>query len=143
MNRLNIEHFHLASIETTLSRIKLKNQYYMLFLAMDGDNYDDDKISEFADMMIRHGMVYVSCWGPACSRVNDLFDLRFRDWEIDGNLEYPLVSTWHHGETLEEAIKKFLSEAQPDEAYQKRCENIILVSIENQDWSNIMKSFLP
>ncbi|BEP14407.1 hypothetical protein acdb102_27180 [Acidothermaceae bacterium B102] len=73
-----------------------------------------DNVAALAEQLIEGGVFYVSCWGPGCERVHDVFD------EVDVQLDIQhgsqpsrgvVTTSWHDDETLQEALAFFWTTA--------------------------------
>src|ERR671910_2143684 len=77
---------------------------FTAFLALDAGGHGDEALMALGKRLRTAGLTYVCTWGPGCERVHDLFDWLYVDEEQQG-IELPfLMSTWHDGEPLKEAL---------------------------------------
>ena len=122
------------SLRDTALAIPTVEGHFVLFLACDGTSLSDDELQEFSIDLLGKGIAYLVAWGPDCARVHDVFDLAEVECDLEG--EGPTVMTsWHAGESLEEAFYYFLFTAWPDEAFESTCNTAIAASVDNSEWS--------
>jgi len=110
--------------------------HFVLFLACDGTAFSDEELREFSIALLEKKIAYLVAWGPGCSRVHDRFDLAEVEREVEGGEAPTVMTSWHDGESLEEAFCYFLFTAWPDGAFDSSCNTAIAASVGNASWSN-------
>ncbi len=113
--------------------------HFVLFLACDGTTLSDTELREFSAALLEKGIAYLVAWGPGCSRVHDLFDQTEVERDTEKGEGPTVMTTWHDGESLEEAFYFFLFTAWPDEALEGSCKTAIAASVGNASWSTRMR----
>jgi hypothetical protein len=121
---------------------KLATEHYTLLPVMDGLRESAGSLGEIPDELLRQGLVYLCAWGPECERVHDIFDEVAVNLEIKTGISYPLMSTWHEHESLEQTLWYFLNLAEPDKKYEKCCGSALVVSVASNKWSNQLRMCL-
>ena len=94
-------------------QLALPSRYFGLFLACDARAISDEAIVEVAGSLIEQGIVYLCSWGPDCERVHDLFDSVIVERNPNETEKSVILTTWHDGESLDEALWHFLNVAFP------------------------------
>lgn len=124
----------LAQLDALPQHLSLPSRHFVCFLACDATTQTDDHLHTLATSLLRLGAVYVCAWGPDCRRVHDLFDLAVVQQEIEEAREYPIMTTWHTDETLDQVLWFALRLAHPDELYAPSCHAAIFVSVASPVW---------
>lgn len=125
----------IPDLESFPPKLELPSQSFVLLLACDARGIGDSVITDFANSMIDRGIAYLCAWGPDCERVHDLFDLAFVMREIEEGRRYPHVMTsWHHDESLDDALWFMLFSAYPDGAFADTCGVDLAVSVGSDEW---------
>jgi hypothetical protein len=124
---------------------KLPGQHFVLFLAWDARETQDEAILAFARGLVRAGLSYVVAWGPDCERVHDIFD----DADIVENpesneegTETVIMSTWHESEPLEEALWFAVYSAYPAPPYDATTISTVAAVIANERWAKEVHAYL-
>jgi hypothetical protein len=88
-----------------------ENDGFALLIVGNAIDVDGAVIADLANWCITHGLFSMSAWGPGCERVHDLFDEVDVIISIDNPVERgdsgDVMTTWHNGETLSEAVEFF------------------------------------
>lgn len=97
--------------------IDIGSKHFACFLAWDAHEASVEHVSLLIESLLRRGASYFVCWGQDCERVHDIVD------EIAAHAEHVppdtiIMTTWHEGESLEEALWFFLVNSHPDEHYE-------------------------
>ncbi len=89
----------------------LPSPHFSCLLVCDARSWSDEIILAAADHLLDRGLAYFCAWGPDCERVHDLVDDAILRSEVDGpnylhgdDERYPVLTTWHSEETLDEAL---------------------------------------
>src|ERR1051326_7406825 len=64
----------LADLVQILPPSKVVGEHFVLFLAWDARDVQNETILRVARELVREGLSYIVCWGPDCERVHDTFD---------------------------------------------------------------------
>jgi hypothetical protein len=102
----------------------LSSEYFVCLLAWDARTASADEISAVAGSLLDGGAVYVVAWGADCGRVHDIIDENRN--EVDGPV---VMTTWHEGEELRDAIRFVLAAAVPDDGFQAHCRSTLGIAI--------------
>jgi hypothetical protein len=118
-----------------LGHLKLPSKFSFLLLAGDASAVETAPLYDAAERLINAGVVYVCTWGADCERVHDLFDeAEVGDGAIDRG--FTLMTTWHSGQSLAEAVDYFLGAAQPqDRRFHGAC--YVAVALGDQSRSHL------
>jgi hypothetical protein len=118
---------------------------FVLFLAWDARDVEDETIFALAQRLVRAGLSYIVAWGPDCERVHDLFD----DADIVENPESNtpgtdtvIMSTWHPNESLEEALWFALYSAYPAISYESKTISTVAAVVANDTWAKAVEEYL-
>jgi hypothetical protein len=114
--------------------LNLPSPNFAMLLACDATRISDAEIQSFADLLINNGIAYLCTWGPDCERVHDLMDIAIVQREIKEEIKYPIMTTWHNDESLDDALWFMLEVAYPDETYENSCGSSLVVSVANPEW---------
>ncbi|HEY3129834.1 MAG TPA: hypothetical protein VGL91_10270 [Acidobacteriota bacterium] len=113
----------------------LPSPHFALFLAGDARKVPADVILNLAHSLINQGLAYCCFWGPDCKRMHDLFDHAVFEHEPDAT-EYSIVkTTWHEYESLDEALRFFISCTVAAEKYAGTCLSALAVAVGAKEWS--------
>ena len=107
----------LNSLTSWPPDLNLPSPHFTLLLACDARGISDTDIRSFANLLITQGIAYFCTWGPDCERVHDLMDLVVVQREEEEGREFPIMTSWHNDETLDNALWFMLEAACPDEVY--------------------------
>ena len=100
---------------------------------MDATHVDQAGVTALANKLLDQGMVYLCAWGPGSSRVHDIFD----DVEIERDVSTDaafLMTTWHEGEDLDDALWFAVVSAIPAEDYIETCRAVLAIVIDQPEW---------
>lgn len=132
---------YLDRLEDWPEELAFGRRHFVLFLALDARDVDDDTIRRAAAHALRQGAVYVCTWGPGCSWVHDLFDLEIVT--ADPKLTGPCVlTTWHDDETLDEALWFALFTAYPGDEEFADCDVVLAVAVGRPEWRDHIRARL-
>ena len=137
-------HFlELDSVEDWPEKIALgKSRHFVLFLALGGEELDEDEIAALARRCFEQGMVYLSVWGDASERVHDIFEEAAAEHDPDADADTVLLSEWHDEEPLSQAVLYAVSSAYPAAAYEKTCGATLVVVVGNPDAADQVRGWL-
>jgi len=121
----------VSSLYDVPSALEPASPHYLLFLALDAASVDDKSLRSLARALIDRGIAYLCVWGNDCSRVHDQFDLERDPNEPDGRV---VMTTWHVGEPISEALWFFANCAFPADDFAPDCTDWVAISVANQDW---------
>lgn len=93
----------------TLSAVRLAadtlpSPHFACLLASDARGAPDTLLLALADHLLERGLAYFCAWGPDCERVHDLVDQAAMLREVRKGQDYPIITTWHADEPLDEAL---------------------------------------
>lgn len=121
----------------------LPSPHFACLLACDARRWSDQIVLAAARYLLDRGLAYFCAWGPDCERVHDLVDDAILRRELDGpnylqgdDDKYPVMTTWHSEETLDDALSYLLVVAQPHEVYEATCKSRLAISIGNDEWGS-------
>jgi hypothetical protein len=108
---------------------------FVCLLAWDAAGVSDDVILGVAGSLLDAGAKCICTWGSDCERVHDLVDQAAFGSAADYDVDPVIMTSWHEGEPLEETIDFFLTDADPDEAYDEECTGAVAVTIGNAEYA--------
>ena len=129
----------VATIDDVPLVLESVSTNYCLFLAIDASLTDDEVIRRMAKSLLERGLAYFCVWGPDCERVHDQFDLERKPREPKGQT---VMTTWHSGESLSDALWFFANCVEPDEGFVANCTDWVGVSVESVNWAQEIRSGL-
>jgi hypothetical protein len=107
----------VSSLAQWPDSLSLGFDFFAVLVVADGTTETTEELGEWARRALAQGLVYSCSWGPGCETVHDVVD-----WEELARHNYdttgPIVmTTWHEGETLDEAMNFFMVSAVPDKPF--------------------------
>ena len=119
-------------------------QSFCLFLACDAEAIDTAVSSDMARNVIERGCAAVCTWGFGCEQLHDVFDEEFVALELRGGKPFKgtLMTTWHAGDSLEDALDYFVNVAVLDEKYAPSPRVWLAVSVGSVSQAAQMRSIL-
>jgi hypothetical protein len=129
----------IASIEQLPSIIRSAPRHFLLFLAVDATDIQNEELGTVAKALLQAGMVYLCAWGPDCERVHDLFDEERDPDEVDNRI---VMTTWHSKESLFDALSFFVNRAFPADGFQADSFSWIAISVGNKEWESEIRANL-
>jgi hypothetical protein len=129
-------------------RLSVPVRRFRLFVAADLRTISTDEIADFARNALSSGMVYICAWGPDCERLHDVVDEIVVADEIGerrfvGPTESDtIMTTWHNGETLDDALEFFLQCSRPTEGFAVDSEYWLALSLSNPEWAGTIQRSL-
>jgi hypothetical protein len=136
-------------LEQLTDKIQSDSAYFGLLIALDASKVDDDQIRKAASGLLSKGLAYLCAWGPDCERVHDLFDQAAIEINEKLSADDVVMTTWHSGESLEEALWFFAHAAFPTKFFWQKCTDWIVAPIANESWEKQIRAqihdvvFLP
>jgi hypothetical protein len=128
------------SFEQLPGSIKPTSKNFGLLLVMDAFSLPDKDLSSVAKDLISKGLVYLCAWGPDCERVHDRFDEESVVGELPDGTDDVLMTTFHPGEPLSEALWFFLNCAFATKSYEQTCTDWIIAMIGNEQWEATIRT---
>ena len=114
------------------AKVQVPSRHFALLLAADATAWRDEEIVAVAGKLVAKGLAVLVAWGPGSSRVHDLFDqVRRRDVTPDS----VVLTTWHEGESLDEALWYFVGCASPADDFAGTCTSWVAASINHAGWA--------
>jgi len=130
------------SLPELVDAIEVREGHFALFLACDASNVSTDEIGAASSALLDRGIAYLVAWGPDCERVHDVFDEVEVQRSLDEKSDGVVMTTWHAGESLQEALFFFLFSASPTEAFEATCNTAIAASVCNRNWAKTIRESL-
>ena len=133
----------IDSLEDWPENLRLpKSKHFVMFLAFDAKGVGDEDVTAFAVRALDQGMVYLSAWGRDAERVHDVCEEASAEWDPDSDADDAILSEWHEGEALSQAVLFAVASAAPAMEYEKTCGVTLVVSIGNPDWAEQLREWL-
>jgi hypothetical protein len=121
------------------SAFNTSSSHFVCFLAWNAEAASVATVQSVARRILEAGCAYICCWGARCSFVHDVFD----EEAIARGVDAPFVmSTWHDGEPLLDALRFALFTAQPDEVLAERCRAVVAISIGSREVASEVRAAL-
>ena len=108
---------------------------FACLLAWDARDATEDDLAVVAKKLVDARSVYVCTWGPDCERVHDAIDGVSAAVTAEEGRDAFLMTTWHTGEPLSEAVRYALTCTYPDEAHAESCHATLAISIGTGEWA--------
>jgi hypothetical protein len=130
------------------SDFQIPSKRFRLFVAADVVGTKTEAISEFAQNALKAGMLYFCAWGPGCEKFHDIVDEQIVANELDeGSSAGPggadtVMTTWHQGESLEEAFDFFVNLAQPSSGFEQDSETWVAICVNSSEWTQTVRRLL-
>ena len=126
----------LADVDALPSNLALEGRHFACAILMDADSMETDAIGRMSVSLLEQGLVYACTWGPGCKRVHDIID----EEVVGGGPVIPrfpllVMTSWHSGETLDDALYFWLFNTTPHENLARSCRSSLVLSIGNRAWS--------
>ena len=115
--------------------ITLPSSHFVCLIVAEATEIPDDVIAHLAGALLDKGLGYLCAWGPDCSRVHDVFDITIVRRKIEQGIDYPVPTSWHSKESLDEALWFVLICAYPDDRYAETCNCTLIITVGNADWT--------
>ena len=116
--------------ELASASIVTGSRYFAALIVGDATSVSVQEIGQLARSLLDAGCVYFCCWGPDCERVHDVID---EEYASDGitvhDDESTIMTTWHNGDSLEEAVWFALNSAFPDDRFFEECRAVVAICI--------------
>jgi hypothetical protein len=123
-----------------IERIELPSAHTVLLLAVDASSVPVETITRIANKLLKSGLIWICVWGPDCERVVYNIDISYSE-DSDRKPAFPLMSTWHSDEPLEEAIWFFLNCAIPFGEEIKKTSHLA-ITVGNTSWNSTINNAL-
>jgi hypothetical protein len=130
----NLFALYLETPESFPDAFTLCSPRFVCLLAWDSWDIDVQRIADFAAKLFDAGAVYVCVWGSDCEGVHDVIDRVDVGPNPPQIVDRVIMTTWHSGEPLTEAIWFALRSTNPDEGYAEGCDSTLGISIGNLSW---------
>ena len=133
----------LDSITTAFDLSCLAGRQFVCLLAMDATGTPAADLSLLCSRVLNGGCAYFCTWGPDCQRVHDLMDEEVVGPNPPQTDRGCVMTTWHDGESLEDALAFLLHSAWPDDAYApKGCNAALIVTVGADDHAAQIENLL-
>ena len=142
LTRRTMHLLEIDSLEDWPEEIDLKAKHFVLFLACDAEDLAAEDLAAFAGKALDQGMVYLSTWGGDAERVHDVFEEADAEKNPDSTADDVVLSEWHEGEPLAEALRFAVSSAAPAMEYEKTCKATLAVSVGNPAWAERIRGWM-
>ncbi len=109
------------------ARLELPSKLFGMLTAGDSSSAAAEVLTEFARSALTLGCVYLSAWGRGCERLHDVFD-EVLTTSADGHRP-GVLTTWHQGDSLAQAVEFATIYAAPDNAYLTDARSVLVVAV--------------
>lgn len=121
-------------------RLRPGSDCFTALLLADTRSLSNAAIERVAFSLLCRGLTYLCAWGPGCERVHDIFDSVFIEDGFSRNGRR-LMTTWHDGDPLDEALEFFITSAWPLDEDFNVCQSLVVV-VGNDDWQEQVEEHL-
>ncbi len=128
---------HLKDLPSSV--LALPSSHFALFLACDARHLQNDAALEVARRLLDRGLAALSTWGPDCERVHDLFDAACYENEPD---DMTVMTDWHCGESLDEALWDFVCFGFLDDGFKATCQSWVTAAVDQPAWARHIRGRL-
>jgi len=128
------------SIEELPGEMRTTSPNFGLLLLMDATGVKNQEILQSGARLVERGLAYLCTWGPECERVHDLFDEAAAVRNEKLSSDDVIMTTWHSGETLTEALWFFFHAAFPTQFFEANCLDWIIAPIHNRSWEQEVRT---
>jgi hypothetical protein len=138
-----IEILSIETIEQLFESIRPRNDLFTLLLAWDAPVVDHAQLEDWMRPVVEHGLAYFCAWGAQCEAVHDAVD-RCDIAMLNGDIREDniIMTTWHHDESLEEALQFFANCADLTGIRGTSIFDRFAVSVGNPKWAEEMRGLL-
>jgi len=109
--------------------------HFALFTAFDQSDVSTNEMREILRILLRKGLAYACCWGEDCERWHDAIDNERAIFDLKnfGSTESHdvVMTTWHEGEPLTDALFFFGRLALPTSRYAEECIDYVIACSPN------------
>ena len=117
-------------VEDVPTLLKVPTARFVVLLVWDAADVPVEDVARLADTLLRAGCVYVCTWGDSCERVHDIVDEVHVAATLDAPDSTVVMTTWHAGESLDDALWFFLSLTHPYDAVAENCGSSVVICID-------------
>jgi DNA gyrase inhibitor GyrI len=114
--------------------------HFVCLLVWNADKVAQDEIERVSTNILSSGAACVCVWGQACERVHDVVDRVFVESIKHDESIPPVMTTWHAGEPLSEAIWFALFTAFPDDAFAETCRATLAIVVGDADFASEVRA---
>jgi len=133
----------LNHIDEVSHSLRPPSGYFACLLAWDATYSSADKIRSVGQKLIDQGAAYLCLWGADCERVHDLIDeVEALREEANPDDQSVIMTSWHHDESLSDAIWFVLHCTLPDDLYIDDCRSTLAISIGSSEWAAQIRAAL-
>ena len=125
----------LATPHDLPNDMSMATPHFACLIAWDSSSASVDEIGNLAQRLLAAGAVYLLAWGPDCERVHDIVDEAVVGSGPPESTVDHVMTTWHSGEPLSDAIWFTLANSWPDEAYEQTCGSTLGIAIGRPEWA--------
>lgn len=108
---------HLRDLSEWPVVLPTRGEHLVLWVGMDATAASTEQITAIGERALDSGMVYLCAWGADCERVHDTIDEVIWERDLGSSERDVILTTWHSGEPLDDALWFFVNTAWPAEAY--------------------------
>jgi len=131
----NRRRFCLVEIESIddLQWLEPRSQHFGLMTAIGLVGVSEKTLQNAADLLVHRGLAYLNAWGTDCERWHDIVDRADVDHLTalgvypNGDWD-PIMTTWHEGESLEDAVWDFRYTGIASGHYEQDCSDGIIAA---------------
>ena len=132
----------IADTPAAIEDLTVPARRFACLLVWDSAEADDSEIETVVGSILRAGLAYVCVWGNDCERLHDFFDATIADPHASGAEALAVVTTWHDGELLEEALWFATSCTRPADMFVKQCTACVLIVIGSRENESALRRAL-
>ena len=126
----------LAAIDELAERLPHQRPHFLLLLAWDAPDIEEEKLISLFRPLVDRGLVYFCAWGANCEAVHDAVDhADIERLHKPDDFDHIIMTTWHARESLAKALWFFKACALPLQAYDPADCDRFAVAVGNPDWA--------
>ena len=134
-----IEVLSVDSIGERAECLPRQHSNFLLLLAWDAPEVDKQELTDIFRPLVDSGPVYFCAWGSNCEAVHDAVDQCDIEVHEEAGREISadsiLLTTWHTGESLAEALWFFKVCALPAESFTRADCDRFAVAVGSSEWA--------
>ena len=121
----------IESFSQQMLNLELPSPYFVCLLASDFRQASDSQVRRLASGLLKSGACYFVCWGPGCKRAHDLVDEAINSLQPNPSDTNVIMTTWHEGESLDDALFMFLRVCWPADLYIDKARSAVAITIQD------------
>lgn len=135
-----IELIGISKLDHLALALAGRDRPFILFVGTGTTALAESALVALCAAVISQGCVYVCCWGPQAAYLETCFDQA--EALVHPGARSVVTTTNHEIDSLEDAIWFAVHAAYPDDDYEDGWENLVVVTVGNEDWRRRAANYL-